>query len=248
MTKSDVKYIQSLVHKKHRLEEGLFVVEGVKMVDELLIDYPERIKTLYATRNWINAHEKFTKSHFPIVEVDEKDLERITFLQTPNEVLALVSLPEEDQGPLSDTGIILVLDQLQDPGNLGTIIRTADWFGVKKIFCSPDTCDAYAPKVVQSSMGSLMRMDIKYIELESFLASVNGLSIYSAELSGRSVFEVNFNEPLVLVIGNESRGVSASISDLANEKIMIPRFGDTESLNASIATGIILSHIKRGII
>ncbi len=245
MTKSDVKYIQSLAHKKHRQEEGLFVVEGVKMVDELLHDFPERIVRIYATENWISSRKEIVKKHILFDSIDALTLAKISFLQTPNEVIALVSLPTQSSDISVNEGITLVLDQIQDPGNLGTIIRTADWFGVKQIICSNDTSDAFAPKVVQSSMGSLMRLNICHLELEEFFNSFDGIPIYTAELNGDSVFDVVFNQPLILVIGNESKGVSGNISKLATKKILIPRIGHAESLNASIATGIILSQMTK---
>ena len=245
MTKSDVKYIQSLAHKKHRQEEGVFVVEGVKMVDELLHDFPERIVRIYATENWIITRKEIVKKHILFDSIDDLTLAKISFLQTPNEVVALVSLPTKPSHVAVNEGITLVLDQIQDPGNLGTIIRTADWFGVKQIICSSETSDAFAPKVVQSAMGSLMRLDIRHLELEEFFNAFDGIPIYTAELNGDAVFNITFKQPLILVIGNESKGVSGNISKLATRKIKIPRIGQAESLNAGIATGIILSQITR---
>jgi TrmH family RNA methyltransferase len=245
MTKSDVKYIQSLAHKKQREEEGLFVVEGVKMVDELLHNFPERIVRIFATENWINDRKQIVKKYHLIDSTDLDALNRISFLQTPNEVLALVSLPAIEMVPSISSGVTLLLDQIQDPGNLGTIIRTADWFGVKQIICSTDTSDAFAPKVVQASMGSLMRLNIFYLDLESFLKTKKDVPVYTAELNGESVYDIKFNKPMILVIGNESKGVSEHISQLASKKITIPKVGNAESLNASVAAGIILSQAAR---
>ncbi len=245
MTKSDVKYIQSLAHKKQREKEGLFVVEGVKMVDELLLNFPDRIVRIFAIDTWINDRKEVVKKYNSLDCIDLPSLEKISFLQTPNEVLALVSMPTLDMIPSISNGITLVLDEIQDPGNLGTIIRTADWFGVKQIICSNDTSDAFSPKVVQASMGSLMRLKIFYLELESFLKTTKELPIYTAELNGESVYDIDFKQPMLLVIGNESRGVSEKISRLATKKITIPKVGNSESLNASVAAGIILSHASR---
>jgi TrmH family RNA methyltransferase len=242
MTKSDVKYIQSLAHKKQREEEGLFVVEGVKMVDELLHNFPERIVRIFATESWIIDRKQIVKKYH-LIDLDA--LNRISFLQTPNEVLALVSMPTTEMTPAITTGVTLVLDQIQDPGNLGTIIRTADWFGVKQIICSTDTSDAFAPKVVQASMGSLMRLNIFYLDLESFLKTKKDVPVYAAELNGESVYDIEFKEPMILVIGNESKGVSKLVSQLASKKISIPKVGNAESLNASVAAGIILSQVAR---
>ena len=169
----------------------------------------------------------------------------ISFLHTANEVVALVSMPTVEMVPSFSNGVTLVLDQIQDPGNLGTIIRTADWFGVNQIICSVDTSDAFSPKVVQASMGSLMRLNIFYLELEPVLKHLGEVPIYTAELNGESLFDFEFRLPSVLVIGNESRGVSEKISKLATKKITIPKLGNAESLNASVASGIILSHAFR---
>ena len=245
MTKSDVKYIQSLAHKKQREEEGLFVVEGIKMVDELLHNFPDRIVRIFATESWINDRKQIVKKYHLIDCIDLEALSRISFLQTPNEVLALVSLPPLEIVPAISNGIALVLDQIQDPGNLGTIIRTADWFGIKQIICSSDTADAFAPKVVQASMGSLMRLNIFYLDLEPFLKTNVDVPVYTAELNGESVHDIKFKKPMILVIGNESKGVSECISQLASKKITIPKVGNAESLNASVAAGIILSHAVR---
>ena len=245
MTKSDIKYIQSLAHKKQREEEGLFVVEGVKMVDELLLNFPDRIVRIFAVESWITNRTEIVKKYKSINCIDLQFLERVSFLQTPNEVLALVSMPTIELIPSFSNGLTLVLDQIQDPGNLGTIIRTADWFGVKQIICSVDTSDAFSPKVVQASMGSLMRLNIFYLELDSVLKNLGEVPIYTAELNGESLFDLEFRQPFVLVIGNESRGVSEKISKLATKKITIPKLGNAESLNASVAAGIILSHASR---
>ena len=245
MTKSDIKYIQSLAHKKQREEEGLFVVEGVKMVDELLLNFPDRIIKVYATETWINDRTEIVKKYKLFDCIDLESLERISFLHTANEVVALVSMPTVEMVPSFSNGVTLVLDQIQDPGNLGTIIRTADWFGVNQIICSVDTSDAFSPKVVQASMGSLMRLNIFYLELEPVLKHLGEVPIYTAELNGESLFDFEFRLPSVLVIGNESRGVSEKISKLATKKITIPKLGNAESLNASVAAGIILSHAFR---
>jgi len=245
MTKSDIKYIQSLAHKKQREEEGLFVVEGVKMVDELLLNFPDRIIKVYATETWINDRTEIVKKYKLFDCIDLESLERISFLHTANEVVALVSMPTVEMVPSFSNGVTLVLDKIQDPGNLGTIIRTADWFGVNQIICSVDTSDAFSPKVVQASMGSLMRLNIFYLELEPVLKHLCEVPIYTAELNGESLFDFEFRLPSVLVIGNESRGVSEKISKLATKKITIPKLGNAESLNASVASGIILSHAFR---
>lgn len=241
LSKSDVKYIQSLSYKKYRDQEAVFVVEGVKMVLELISSFPERIVRIFATNSWFQVHGQVVKNLTDIQIVEPFELQKLSSLKTPNEVLALVSAKNiEEFNPLSE-GVTVVLDQLQDPGNMGTIIRSCDWFGIKNIVCSLDTVDAYAPKVVQSSMGSIMRLNIFYKNLQEFFFQHKQTPIYSAELAGESVFDVSFETPSILVIGNESKGVSAEVAIFASKKIMIPRIGSAESLNAAVASSIILS-------
>ena len=243
--KSDVKYIQSLAHKKFREEERLFVVEGVKMVEEMLIEYPEKIFHLYATQPWADRLSQFPALQCPVSVIDVKILNRISQLKTPNEVLALVKIPQQMDIGVVKNGVTVVLDQLQDPGNLGTIIRTCDWFGVTNIVCSTDTVDAFNHKTVQSAKGSLLRLNIKYTDLCAFLSNQEHLPIYAAVLGGRSIHEVSFQQPAILVIGNEANGISNEVIKIATDKITIPKIGKAESLNAAIATAIILSNMVK---
>ena len=241
ISKSDVKYIQSLAHKKFREEEGLFVVEGVKMVEELLVEYPEKIVHLYGTQSWFDGSSQFRTSQYPVSVIDDKMLNRISQLKTPNEVLALVKLPQQMNVGTLKNGVTVVLDQLQDPGNLGTIIRSCDWFGVENIVCSADTVDAFNHKTVQSAKGSLLRVNVNYTDLSAFLSIQKDLPVYAAVLGGNSIHEVNFQQSAILVIGNEANGISKEILNFATDHITIPKKGRAESLNAAIATAIILS-------
>lgn len=241
LSKSDVKYIQSLAYKKYRDEAGVFVMEGVKMIEELIEAFPERVQRVYATETWAKQHPKIAEGINELILVEPFELEKISFLTTPNEVLALVSKNTLEENSNFNNGITVVLDQIQDPGNLGTIIRTCDWFGVNNIVCSIDTVDAFMPKVVQSSMGSILRLDIFYKNLSSFLLENTEVPIYAAELGGKSIHEISYSNPAFLIIGNESKGISKEISCIATQKIMIPRLGNAESLNAAVATAIILS-------
>jgi TrmH family RNA methyltransferase len=245
ISKSDVKYIQSLAHKKFREEERLFVVEGVKMVEEMLIEYPEKIFHLYATQPWADRLSQFPALQCPVSVIDVKILNRISQLKTPNEVLALVKIPQQMDIGVVKNGVTVVLDQLQDPGNLGTIIRTCDWFGVTNIVCSTDTVDAFNHKTVQSAKGSLLRLNIKYTDLCAFLSNQEHLPIYAAVLGGRSIHEVSFQQPAILVIGNEANGISNEVIKITTDKITIPKIGKAESLNAAIATAIILSNMVK---
>jgi TrmH family RNA methyltransferase len=244
ISKSDVKYIQSLAHKKFREEEGVFVIEGVKMVGELIAEFPERIVQLYATQQWVDENKAIKPLGFPITIVNEKELLRISQLKTPNQVVATVKIMPQNMNEDS-RGFTLVLDQIQDPGNLGTIIRTCDWFGVQNIICSLDTVDAYNPKTVQSAKGSLLRMNIQYSDLCSYLEAKQGIPIYAAVLEGKSIHEVQVNGPAIFVVGNEANGISKEVLAFTSNTITIPRKGKAESLNVAIATAIILSRFLK---
>ena len=245
LTKSDIKYIQSLAHKKFRDSERLFVLEGVKIVRELLDQSSDGIKTIFAVGSWIEQNGSDVPAGVDLVEVASFELEKISFLQQPNDVLALVRIPTERVAIADAPGVTLVLDKVQDPGNLGTIIRTCDWFGVEQIACSLDTADAFNPKVVQSAMGSIMRINIFYTELTRFISSYKHTPVYAAVLDGESVFETSFAGPVILVIGNESRGISDEVLSLVSHKITIPGKGRAESLNAAVANAIILAEITK---
>ncbi|MEY3179361.1 MAG: hypothetical protein RJB42_1604 [Bacteroidota bacterium] len=245
ITKSDVKYIQSLAHKKFREEEGVFVIEGKKMVGELIQEFPDKIVHLYATQQWVDevVREKILDSK--ISAIDEMTLGKISQLKSPNQVIAVVKIPTHLAKDNSTSKLTVVLDQIQDPGNLGTIIRTCDWFGVQNIVCSLDTVDAYNPKTVQSAKGSLLRMNIQYADLITYLSSKKGVAIYAAALNGNSIYEIEVKEPSIIIVGNEASGISKEVMVLANQTITIPKIGKAESLNAGIATAIILSHFTK---
>lgn len=244
ISKSDVKYIQSLSHKKFREEEGVFIVEGVKMVNELIEEFPSQIMHIYALQGWVDHHPELTSLNSPYSIISEQELGRISHLTTANEVLCLVSIPKSQVDFTKPTGITLVLDQIQDPGNLGTIIRTCDWFGIHHIICSTDTVDAYNPKTVQSAKGSLLRVKITYTELGTYFSAIKEVPVYAAVLGGQSIQEVKFIQPAVLIIGNEANGISAEVLRYATEKIAIPKLGKAESLNAAIASAIIISAMQ----
>ena len=242
ITKNQVKYIQSLGQKKSRDLENRFIAEGPKLVNELLITENCRIAELFALKEWVgenpNANEK-TK----VIEISPAELEKISQLATPNQVLAVIEKIEWKNSPGIKGNISLALDTIQDPGNMGTIIRLADWFGIKNIFCTIECADVYSPKVVQASMGSISRVRVEYTNILSLLKENHDVRKYAAVLNGRDVTKMEKIIEGIIIIGNESKGISAEILDLSNVQITIPGKGKAESLNAAVATGIILSHL-----
>jgi TrmH family RNA methyltransferase len=234
ISRNEAKYIQSLYHKKNRDAEEVFVAEGVKLVAELLNSHAG-IKTIYALATWVKHNPEVQN----VVTVSESELKRISGFETPNEVVAVIQKKIIANIPEVRGKITLMLDGIQDPGNLGTIIRTADWFGVENIIAANDTADVYNPKVIQASMGSFIRVNIFYTDLKQFL-SANAIPVYGSVLNGEDISSVEPPAECLLVTGNESRGIRNEILPFIQKKITIPRVGKADSLNAAIATGIIL--------
>ncbi len=242
ITKNQVKYIQSLGQKKSRDIENHFIAEGPKLVNELLTAENCRIHQLFALKGWINENPN-AGNHTEVIELSDAELEKISQLTTPNQVLAVIEKLQWKNDPEMKGNISLALDTIQDPGNMGTIVRLADWFGIKNIFCSADCADVYSPKVVQASMGSISRVRVEYTDILSWLIENNDVCIYAAVLDGRDITKMEKINEGIIVIGNESKGINAEILKLANVQITIPGKGEAESLNAAVATGIILSHL-----
>jgi TrmH family RNA methyltransferase len=237
LSKNELKYIQSLCQKKQRAQEGLFLAEGPKLAMELLrSDY--RVEKLYATAEWLAENPVDVES----IAVTEIELAKMSTLQTPNEVMVMCRQKKDLGEPVFKNNLSIVLDGLQDPGNLGTIIRIADWFGIKQIIASDDTVEFYNPKVIQSTMGSFIRVKCWYTHLPEILSHVE-IPIYGALLKGQSVNQVGTLKEGLLVIGNESKGIRESVLSLITNAVTIPRIGQAESLNAAVATGILLSHL-----
>lgn len=234
-----IKIITSLGSKKYRQKYDLFVVEGVKNIGEV-IKSSINIKELFITEDlWPN--EKGIKKTF----IDDKDLKKISYLSTPNVGLALCELPK-NKGEINLNGLTIALDDIRDPGNLGTIIRLADWFGVENILCTKESVDIYNPKVIMSTMGSFSRVKIHYIDLESFLKNYEG-NIFGTFMEGQSIYENKLPQEGILVMGNEANGISHAIEKLTTNKLSIPFFGkngSTESLNVAVATSVILGEFK----
>jgi RNA methyltransferase, TrmH family len=235
ISKKVLKDIQSLGLKKSREESGLFIAEGPKIVEELIQLIPGEIEAVYATASFLQK-TSFEKC----IEVSEIELEKISQLKTPNQVLAVIK-----QFPVSQPDVsrfVLYLDTIQDPGNFGTIIRIADWFGIKDIVCSTGCADHYNPKVVQSTMASIARVNVFYDETNDWLRQQH-TTIYAASLHGKPLSGFSKTEKGILIIGNESKGIREEFMQLATEPITISRRGEAESLNAAVATGILLSHL-----
>ncbi|MFM7015249.1 MAG: TrmH family RNA methyltransferase [Bacteroidota bacterium] len=246
-SKSTISFLRSLQQKKFRNEEGLFVVEGPKLVSEVLRS-SFKVKHLYATSSWIQDN-----GNIPIEILSETEMERVSGLQTPNKVIALVEMPNLSHSVthLAD-GLHLLLDQIQDPGNLGTIIRIADWFGVSSIICSPDTADVFNPKVIQATMGSIFNQNIVYSSLVDLLANnVSTLKwpVYATLLEGDSIYESKMEASCFVILGNESRGVNPILNSFITNGIHIPRpknkSSRAESLNVAVAAGIVCSEYCR---
>jgi RNA methyltransferase, TrmH family len=243
LSKSIIKYIQSLQHKKFRTVEKLFVAEGPKLVGELLQGKKFRCRNVYAVASW--KPEFVLPDNCLVERIADFELEKISSLSTPNQVLALFEIPE--QTPVTDLNkkFTLVLDDVQDPGNLGTIIRIADWFGVEHIICSLQTADQYNAKVVQSTMASLQNVQLFYTDLPTWLAGTSDVPIYAASLGGEPLQQFSNAGEGIIIIGNESKGISPELLKMATTKINIGRIGQAESLNAAVATGIIMYEFTR---
>lgn len=254
LSKNQIKYLSSLKQKKVRDELNLFVIEGAKIVPELLHSEIS-IKEVYATPLFISKHKNELQNCLTI-EVSEKELERISSLITPNEVLAVCEKKETKFNP-SDlkNKLSIVLDEIKDPGNLGTIIRISDWFGIDTIVCSKETVDVYNPKVIQATMGSIARINVHYTDLVELMetnSSSNKQNIYGALLEGESIYNQTLAKEGIIIIGNESKGISKELQSYITHPISIPSFshllpsnGGAESLNAAIATAVICSEFRR---
>ncbi|UOK43537.1 MULTISPECIES: TrmH family RNA methyltransferase [Flavobacterium] len=239
LSKNQIKLITSLQQKKYRKQHQLFFAEGVKVIQELLNSNFE-LEHIFSTTELFHD---IPKNKFSIIS--ELELKKISVLTTPNTCLALFKIPEEL--PITDKGLVVALDDIRDPGNLGTIVRLCDWFGVKQIVCSAETADIYNPKVVQATMGSLTRVNVVYTNLETFLTETK-FPVFGTYMDGDSIYETKLPGEGILVMGNEANGISPAIEKLTGNRISIPRFGDlqqTESLNVATATAIILSEFKR---
>jgi len=239
LSKNQLKLITSLRKKKYRIATNLFIVEGIKVVNEFLNSTFELEQLFCIDASEYKDYEKCTI-------ISEADLKKISNLTTPNNVVAIFKIPTTNF--IEKEGLVLVLDEINDPGNLGAIIRLCDWFGIDQLICSKDTVDSYNAKVVQASMGSLTRVSIFYMDLEAYLKSTKKPT-YATLMDGENVYKTTLPNNAILVMGNEANGISKAVLELLENTISIPRFGNlqqTESLNVATATAILLSEFKRG--
>ncbi len=249
LTNNKIKLIKSLDKKRERIESGCFVVEGEKMVRELLMSRFETIE-VFAVQQYIDELPANLKRKAEITAISEHDLERISFLKTPNKAVALAKLPEK-RTPADLRGLSIALDNVQDPGNLGTIVRTAAWFGITNVFCSPDTVDVYNPKVIQSTMGAIFKVNVTYCDLAELAATARkaGIPMFGTRLDGKNLYAAKLPKDAIVVMGNESKGLSAEISALMDSNLKIPSYApptsDMESLNVAVATAIVCAEFCR---
>ena len=237
LSKNHIKLITSLSQKKYRQKHKLFVVEGVKVVHEFLNSSYE-LEIVFSTDTDFSSTDKF-------IEVTDQELKKISSLKNPNKVLAIFKIPNQINPIMG--GLILALDSINDPGNLGTIIRLCDWFGIEQLVCSNETVDCFNSKVVQASMGSLTRVAISYLDLKKYLQNAS-VPIFVADMDGLNVYKTKLPDSALLVLGNEANGISDEIKQLVTTKITIPRYGafqQTESLNVATASAILLSEFRR---
>lgn len=258
ISKGKIKYVRSLGLKKKRDSEGVFVGEGPKVVADLMKCFP--VKLVVATAEWAREHRRECDGTELIV-ADEEELQKVSFLQHPQQVLGVFEKKASGHPALSavPSGLSLALDGVQDPGNLGTIVRIADWFGIDTVYCSQDTADAYNPKVVQATMGSIARVRIEYVDLEEFLGTLPpDFPVYGTLLDGQNIYEESLDSEGIIVMGNEGNGISAPIRKVINRRLLIPNYQHSgaegtatptatraESLNVAIATAITCAEFRR---
>ncbi len=242
LSKNQIKILRGLQRKKERKNSGLYLVEGKKIVQEIIHSTDDWVE-LYATRSWLEQNPKYTV-HENVYEMTDKDLVQVSSFKTPNEVMLLLKQKVEvDFIEIQSSDIILALDGIKDPGNMGTIIRLADWFGVDHILCTSDSVDQYNPKVVQSAMGSISRVNLHYGNLVQMLTQLESHKIYACDLHGESIHDVVFKGKTILIMGSESHGISKEVNSIVDNKITIPSVSNTgiDSLNVASATAISLS-------
>ena len=244
ISKSQISFIKSLHQKKFRKEHGLFIVEGLKSITEF-INSEFEIDSIYHLTDVVPKLGKLSQN-IKLHQISSDNLSKISALSAPQQLLATIKIPSTEEFKIETLkgNFSIALDDIQDPGNLGTIIRTADWFGIKNIICSHDTVEAFNPKVVQASMGSLARVKIIYSDLKD-LFSRTTLPVYGALLDGQSIYKTTFGQEGILLLGNEGKGINADLIKMIHFPVTIPRLGGAESLNVAISASICCSEIRR---
>lgn len=248
LSKNKLKLIASLQNGKFRKEHRLFVAEGTKLVNDLAAAGAS-IECLLASPHWLRENKVICRE---VIECDADEMKKASFLKTPTDVLALVGIPLAPTSIYPEKNkLVLALDDVQDPGNMGTIIRLADWFGIDTLVCSVGTVDCYNPKVVQASMGAIARVHVHYLNLSAYLAEAvnSGIAVYGTFLEGNPIYSQKLSDDGIVVLGNEGKGISSQVAAWVNEKLLIPDFsvGNTkpESLNVSVAAAIVCSEFRR---
>ena len=246
LSKNKIKYIHSLELKKNRKKEGVFVAEGHKLVGDLLPYFHCRL--ILATTTWLEEHLDIQADE--IIEITSEELVKASLLKTPQEVLAIFEQPQYNYTTdVIKDSLCLALDDIQDPGNLGTIIRLADWFGIEHIFCSQGTVDVYNSKVIQATMGALARVKVHYCNLPELISSLKNVPVYGTFLDGENIYNKPLSENGLIIMGNEGNGVSKEVSQLINNKLYIPNYptgrATSESLNVAIATAVVCAEFRR---
>jgi TrmH family RNA methyltransferase len=244
LSKSQIGFIKSLHQKKYRKENGIFIIEGIKSIIEFLPS-TYQLHSIY----YLAAYKSLLPnlpSNIKLFEINNAELDKISTLQSPQGILALVHIPKTNvfNFNILKNSFTLVLDGVQDPGNLGTIIRTADWFGVKNIICSVNTAEIYNPKTIQATMGSLCRVNVFYQDLPEMLSHAE-VPVFGALLDGKNSYTVDWGKEGILILGNEGQGISAEVKKFIQFPVTIPRTGSAESLNVAISAGILCSEISR---
>ncbi len=244
--KNKIKLIKSLAYKKHRLKEQSFLAEGDKTVIEILKSNIQ-VNELFATPEFITANINIVSRVKLVTETAAGEIKKASLLKQPQNSLAVCALPAQNRIPEQLNGFYLFLDEIQDPGNLGTIIRTCDWFGADYLFCSPDTADVFNPKVIQATMGSFLRVKTVYTQFDLLLPFIqkSGIPVYGTFLDGNPVYLEKPVKNALIVLGNESKGISSEVAKQVDKKIKIPSFGGAESLNVAVSAGIICNEFLR---
>lgn len=247
LSKNCIKYIHSLELKKNRKAEKVFLAEGPKLVGDLLGHFPCRF--LAATSEWMSRHRSLLQAE-NIIEVSTDELSRASLLKTPQQVLAIFEQPEyETDISVISRSLCLALDDVQDPGNLGTIIRLADWFGIEHIFCSLNTVDVYNPKTIQATMGGIARVKLHYVSLPELIRSLKDIPVYGTFLDGENMYTQQLSSNGLIVMGNEGNGIGKEVEELITRKLYIPNYPSeretSESLNVAIATAVVCAEFRR---